>query len=133
MTHPLVEKFFKELRNRIEKEGDIPTNSSVYIQNFSREDLSRFPRPPSAQSFFIGDNLGGSGWKVSLPDGSVEKYYVNLPLDIGSTIVKFRDGPKKHLGESVEGAAVEYLCKAFIDYLRNMISDAYKQFSQKLT
>jgi hypothetical protein len=124
-------KFFRELRNKIEKEGGIPTSTTADIHHFSRDDLPRFPRPPNAQSFFIGDYFGGSGWEVKLPDGSTEKYYVNLPSEIGSIMVNFRDPPKRHLGYLTEGAAMEYLCKAYIDYLRNLVSDAYKQFSKK--
>jgi len=42
------------------------------------------PQPPGATSFFIGDELGGTGWEVSQPDGSTEKYYIDLPEEIGT-------------------------------------------------
>ena len=43
------------------------------------------PQPPGATSFFIGDELGGTGWEVPQPDGSTEKVlYFDLPEEIGT-------------------------------------------------
>lgn len=40
------------------------------------------PRPANARVFFSGDRLGGVGWEIELPDGQIEKYYVQLPDDL---------------------------------------------------
>ena len=58
--------------------------------------------PEGANGFFIGDNLGGSGWEVYLPDGSTEKYYVAMLDEIQSQIqvnLHFPDPPKRHDGQ----------------------------------
>ena len=88
--------YFRDLRNELEKEGSLNLSVKTQIKHFNlQQDLVRFgPPPPNAKSFFIGDNLGGIGWEVQLPDGSIEKYYVNLPSDIGSVSLHFPKSPK---------------------------------------
>ena len=74
MSDPLM-KYFYNLRSEILKEGSLKVSTHTYISHLQLpHDLARFgPPPPNAKAFFIGDNLGGTGWEVQLPDGSVEK------------------------------------------------------------
>src|SRR4029077_19190997 len=78
-SDPLM-KYFNDLRSNIEKKVDRHTASQLKMRSFSTADIQRFqPAPPGANSFFIGDSNGGSGWCIERPDGTVEKYYVDLP------------------------------------------------------
>ena len=80
---PLLRYFYK-LRSKILKEGEIPTQTTVGIHNLSLpQDAQRFGTPPpGARGFFVGDQAGGIGWKIELPDGSIEKYYIEPPPDM---------------------------------------------------
>lgn len=77
-------KIIYKLRSEILKEGIVKSATSTYIEHFNSNDLSDILQspPPHAKSFFIGDQYGGSGWEVQTEDGSLEKYYVELPEEI---------------------------------------------------
>jgi hypothetical protein len=123
-------RYFVTLRNNIEKRGKIST--SVTIHNLTLRmpgDLLRLaPPPPGATGFFIGDQLGGSGWEVKRPDGSVEKYYVALPSEIASVTLHFPDPPVTHLGQRILDTSIENLCKLYLEYLRRVLDAAKTKF-----
>jgi hypothetical protein len=131
-SDPLL-KYFYELRSKILKEGVLKTLTKVFIRKLEvPKDLAGFGTPPqNAKGFFIGDTLGGSGWEVELPDGSLEKYYVELPSDIGSISVHFPDAPNYHLGKEIEDTSITKLAKLYINYLRNLIIAAKDRFIKR--
>ena len=81
---PLM-KFFYKLRTEILKEGSLPVATVLEIRNLEMPlDPVRFGTPPpGASHIFVGDAIGGVGWIVTRPDGSTEKYYVEIPDDVG--------------------------------------------------
>jgi hypothetical protein len=123
-------KHFYDLRSEILKEGKLGTGAHTHIKSFSfPEDLERLPPPPpNVKGFFMGDQTGGSGWEVELPDGSVEKYYVSIPHDIAESGLHFIKPPTQHLGKKIKDASIENLCILYYEYLRNMIKSAKKTF-----
>jgi len=125
---PLM-KYFYDLRSEILKEGKLPTSTSAYIKFFSPDYLSLFPKPPNAKSFFIGDRFGGSGWEVELPDGTVEKYYIQLPTNLVDVTLHFEKSPNTHLGKNIENEPIDVLANLYVKYLRNMVLDAKKRFT----
>ena len=84
--------------------------------------------PPSgAKAFFVGDQLGGTGWEIELPDKTTEKYYVDFPAEFGEVsqyFIHFRDEKEPRLKEF----SVEALSQKFINQLRLVVSDAHKHF-----
>jgi len=128
-SDPLM-KYFYELRSLILKEGILKTSVHAHIKKLELPyDMSRFgPPPPFAKGFFIGDQLGGTGWEVELPDGSRMKYYVELPSDIGSVSLHFPDPPNHHLGRNITTNTIEELSSLYIDYLRKMVREAKIKF-----
>ena len=68
--------FGRAVTNILQNLRSIESDFDAWYERYRiPEDLTRFgPPPPNAKGFFIGDNLGGSGWEVKLPDGSIEKY-----------------------------------------------------------
>lgn len=123
--------FFKDLRNEIEKQGKVrPTNISATINYFSTDMIERFPRPKNAVGFFLGDQLGGSGWEVELPDGSRDKIYLDLPKDIIETKRLFIDPPKDHLGKSLEGKTIQELGEIYYNYLSQLVDQAVARFKK---
>jgi len=80
---PLM-RFFHEFRTSIEKKVERHTDKGVYVESFSYSDLALFqPAPPGATVFFISSENGGCGWEVPHADGSVDRYYMDLPPEIG--------------------------------------------------
>ena len=74
------------MRSEILKEGFLRKQGySLHIKNFNTStDMEKIGNPPpNAKSFFIGDPIGGIGWIVELPDGTNEKFYGNLPIELG--------------------------------------------------
>ena len=125
-------KFFYDIRSEILKEGKLRVGTSACISHLSfPQDMARFPPPPKnakGKGFFIGDRFGGSGYEIEMADGSVEKFYVNLPLDIAMVNVQFLNSPKTHLGKALTNDSVEYLSRLYLDYLQKMVKDAITKF-----
>jgi hypothetical protein len=121
---PLTQ-YFSELRTQIEKQVESHTGILATLKSFSTEDLKRFqPAPPGATSFFIGDQTGGSGWLVQREDGSVEKYYVELPPDIGFEMQMIL--PKAP--EQYRRASAAELVKIYLDGLERLVGNAKARF-----
>jgi hypothetical protein len=122
-------KFFYNARSTILKEGSVPaTTHSFYIKKFNSNDINKFEKPPFAKSFFMGDKYGGSGWEVVFPDGRTEKFYIDLPVEIGEGKVFISNLPKEHLGKEVEGITLEEAGQLYFDYLANLLRKAEDRF-----
>ena len=129
-SDPLL-KYFYNLRSVILKKGVLNVSTSLYIDHLDMGNLfNRLPPPPSgASNFFIGDQVGGSGWEVELSDGTTEKYYVQLPADIGMVSkLHFPDSPSEHLGSAILDDSIENLSRMYISYLERLVADAAQRF-----
>ena len=127
-------KYFYNWRTDILKKGQTMTMTHVHIKEFNLpSDMSKFgPPPPHAKNFFIGDQYGGTGWEVVLSNGTVEKYYVELPSDIGEITHYFQDAvPRYHLGKELQDTSIENLSRLYLDYLLMLIDRTKKQFLKK--
>ncbi len=120
-------RFFHDLRNSIEKQAHTPTSTSMHIVSFSDRDFARLePRPPGATGIFIGDHNGGSGWIVPKPDGSQERYYVELPPDIGEVRLDLVDAPKI---AGLEGAQATDLLRVYLEKVEAIVHEARQRFA----
>lgn len=126
-------RYFYLLRSEILKNGLLNVSTQVHIHSLRLpDDMARLgPPPANATGFFIGDSLGESGWNVELPDGSTEKYYVQLPQESVSTSFHFPDPPRSHLGQELGESRIEVLSKIYIDYLQQLIQSAKQRFISK--
>ena len=79
----------------------------------------------------MGDENGGVGWLVPLPDGSTEKYYAQLPGEIGVVEVLLRGAPAEHLGGQLEDQGVGTICQAYVAYLDGLASKARLRFGSQ--
>lgn len=123
-----VFRYFLQARNNLEKQGKISVATSAYIRHLSTDDLSRFgPKPPGTNGFFIGDQMGGSGWNVTLPDGTELKYYIELPESIGSVTQHFSD-LEKEVFEPIRGKSVDELSREYIRKLSVILDSAKQKF-----
>lgn len=127
---PLLSYLYK-LRSEILKEGKLSTSVITSVSSFNfPSDMQRMgPPPPNAKSFFIGDQTGGSGWEVEVPDGSIAKYYVNLPGDIATSTVHLPDAPTEHLGQPLNDASIGEISQHYFNYLDNLLKQAKEHFS----
>lgn len=134
MKNDELMKYFYELRSTILKEGQVKVATNAFIENFKYpQDMAKFGRPPpNARGFFIGDQYGGTGWEVAMQDGTIAKYYVNLPEEIGRTWLSFPNPPTHHLGKEIKNLSAEEMSKLYIDYLSRMLESAKKTFSTEI-
>jgi hypothetical protein len=124
---PLM-RYFVEARNELEKQGKLSVSTSTHIHSFSTGDIPKFGRPPiGAKGFFIGDQLGGSGWEVELANGTKEKYYVELPSSIAEVKQHFSNLPEAMVPE-LKGATVEDLSQRYIERLAALVFAARTHF-----
>lgn len=134
MQADLLMQYFNKLRSVIEKEGGPETGSSLYIASLNSADLAPLmSHPPlGARSFFIGDQLGGNGWEVEMPDGSIDHYYVALPNSIElSWSMTLPDPPTTHLGQPVEDPSAQHLCTLFLAYIGRFLAEAEAHFGRQ--
>lgn len=123
-SDPLM-RFFVRMRNEIEKQVKDHKSSHVHVRNLDLDILRRFPRPPGASSFFIGDSLGRSGWKFELPNGEEEheRYYVIMPEGIVQSKICLDGVPEEY--SDVE--AVE-LVERYLGKLECLVAEARSKF-----
>lgn len=107
-----IARYFYQLRSEILKEGSTNIGIAIEINRFNLADLQPLMKnpPPGAQSFFVGDQRGGSGWQIVNADGSTEAYYVALPDNISDGIEYSFMSPDLP-GVTVNQAATTYLAK----------------------
>jgi hypothetical protein len=126
---PLLRTFY-QLRTQILKIGSTGTSVSVGISSLSLpRDAAKFGSPPpGATSFFVGDQLGGTGWEVPQPDGSIEKYYIDFPPEVGAVTVHLAAAPTTHLGQAIAATDVLTLGRSYVGYLSSLVGKARARF-----
>lgn len=128
---PLM-RYFVDARNELEKQGKLSIATNTHIHSLSSGDIAKLgQRPSGATGFFIGDQLGGSGcgsgWEVQLPDGSKEKYYVELPTSIAEVKQRFSNLPEG-LDPALKDATVEDLSQRYLEHLAALVAAARAHF-----
>ncbi|WP_158968046.1 hypothetical protein [Paraglaciecola sp. L3A3] len=120
-------KYFVTLRNEILKQGKLPISTSTRV-NINPGNMSKLGNPPpGAKSFFIGDQLGGSGWVIELPDGTTENYYVELPTSMADVRQHFSELPVPEDHE-LKHKPIEELCENYLGKLESIIDNAREAF-----
>jgi hypothetical protein len=91
--------------------------------------MAKFGKPPAnARNFFMNDSLGGTGWEVEVAPGVLEKYYVDLPSDVGTASLFFRKAPGVTNPMDPAQGDVVALCKEYVDALRKIVQSAEVRF-----
>jgi hypothetical protein len=126
---PLM-KFFYSLRSRILKEGDTGVRRYFNFNFNYPEDMERFgPPPKNARDFFIDAN-GRAGWNVEIGVGLTEKYYVELPAEIGEMRLYFYDAPGVTEQTPVRDIDVVSLSERYLDSIDRILSLAETRFGR---
>lgn len=126
---PLLD-YFIQARNQLEHQGIIKVGWSINIHHLNIPgDLLKYgPAPPGARGFFLGDQLGGIGWLVDLPNGSQAKYYVNLPKEFVESSLLPHNPLLTHLMNNVQNTSVESLAEYYVRYIEEMVTSAGREF-----
>jgi hypothetical protein len=119
-SDPLL-RYFYQLRNDVLKAGAQAAGISTHVHSFSSKDIP--PAPPGAIGFFMGDELGGNGWDIQLPDGARTKIYVSIPESQAQTTVTLSGMPSEHLGQPVENSA-RTGCSLYFAYIQRLVVEA---------
>lgn len=123
-------KFFNKLRSKILKEGEVPVTIEMGFPAIDIKEIKKqHPKPENATRLVIGSNNSGSYWEIKNPDGSLEKRRIDVSFQ-PILIQRFKNGPKEHLGENIEGETVEQMAKRYLKYLRNVVSEAHRRFDR---
>lgn len=126
-SDPLM-KYFVDVRNNILKQGKMEVSTSTHLKSFSPSDINKLkPRPSGATSFFMGDEIGGSGWIIPLADGTEEKFYIDVPSSIAEVKQVFPDLPES-VDASIKRKSIEELCELYLQKLESIIDRARLEF-----
>jgi hypothetical protein len=122
-------KYLYELRNQILKEGTHgSTTGGVHVKSLNTRDIFNVPKPPGAGGFFMGDELGGSGWLIRQPDGTQEKYYAALPSNVDATIWANFASNTTEKGLEPPDDTIEEIFKMYLSYLSSLVDEAAEVF-----
>jgi len=130
---PLM-RFFVDLRNKIEKQGLMPTQGYAHVKEFEYpKDLAKLgPRPPGAMGFFIGDELGGSGWVIRIAEGAAEKLYVEFPAEVGKAGLAFTSAPGLAAGAAPSEADALRLTEEYLARVERILALAEGRFGARV-
>jgi hypothetical protein len=129
---PLL-NFFNKARNEILKEAKSPQPAThMHIVGFSGNPMQMLQGPPpkGATGLFIGEGgTGGSGWHVTLPDGTQAKFYATLsPTFNGSVTTNLPQAPSEFLGETFDDTTVSGVAGRYVMWLEKLIGEAEARF-----
>ena len=121
-----VLKYFVEVRNEILKQGKLETGRS--IRNFHLNDAYNMgDPPPNYKSIFIGDEYGGSGWIVELPDGSEVKYYAKPPAGVIQSDLIFEAIPAR-FNEAIGTRSIRSMAEEYLTLLTKIVADCRNHY-----
>jgi hypothetical protein len=132
---PLM-KYFNTARTEVLHEGQLATVQSTVIGARGPVDLGALIQelskqaPPNTIGTFFGEGrTGGNGWKVRMPDGSVEKVYFSLPasVDIQSSL-RLPDPPAEHDGKPITDKSVAGIGRLYLDTLHWIVDEFETRF-----
>lgn len=129
MKQDQILKTFVTIRNEIEKQGKLDTSLSMHIEHLNSNDLQPLMQnpPPHAVGFFIGDQIGGSGWEINYGDGITEKIYAELPKEVKLTI----DFDISKLSNLNNGLSTLEMLEHYYNFMLEIYKDAQKTFVAK--
>lgn len=131
-TDPLM-KFFNKARVGTVHTGELKTSPVTYIGSLDSGELMRKlgdSAPPNSVGLFLGDELGGNGWRVQMPDGSIESVYFDLPESIDVTSwLTVSDAPDQHEGKPITDKSLANLGGLYLATLERMVSEFSARFS----
>jgi hypothetical protein len=124
---PLL-KWLYRWRSRILKQGDRPPSLGGVDLRAMLPGLELPQAPPNATTFFLGDETGGLGWIVRLPDGSLGKIYLAVPEGAAANVLTLTDAPDSHLGARITDHCAAHIAELYLHYLERLVHTAETTF-----
>jgi hypothetical protein len=102
-----------------------PLNMGAVLQELRQH------APPNTIATFFGDEHGGTGWEVQLPDGTTEKVYFQLPDEV-DIVHEYRlpDPPIEHDGQPIEDTSLANLGRLYLGMLATIVDAFAARFSE---
>jgi hypothetical protein len=129
---PLM-RYFNERRVDVIHAGELHTAAYGRIGHFDAAVAQKLNRhaPPNTIGMFFGDQLGGDGWIVRLPDGSDEKVYFQLPEDIDiETGLALLDPPTEHDGKPIADMSIAGIGAVYVNALTTLVEEFSVRFAE---
>lgn len=124
-------QYFNTARTNVIHEGSLRATSSTVIGANGPVDMGALiaelnkHAPPNTVGTFFGEGAtGGDGWRVQMPNGTVETVYFRLPdgVDIKTTF-HLPDPPTEHDGVPINDNSIANLGGLYMQSLRRIVSD----------
>ena len=125
--------YFNKVRNDILKEATSPQVTTVATIKIHGNlvNVLEAPPPVGANGMFIGEGgTGGSGWFVTLPDGTQAKYYAALSPAFGSVTIHLPEAPREFLGKTFTDTTVSGIAGRYVAWLSQLVDEAERRFIQ---
>lgn len=120
-------RHMKDLRNEMEKGGT--SGVSTYASFSGNPGESQRQAPSWADSIFVGDEWGGSGFTVEKEDGEEVKFYMefeNVSVDSGLFFPDLEDEDQIYR----DGTDAEDDLKYYLKILAELVRDAKSEFGE---
>lgn len=123
MSNDDLMRYFYKYRNEALKDSEERIDQNFQVGNL---DINEFERPPNA----VGTTIDkyGMAWVIEQENGKTMKYYVEVPDEMAQIRYKMENKPEKHLGKDISDKSFEEMCRLYLLYLANMLSDAENEF-----
>jgi hypothetical protein len=133
---PLM-KYFNTTRTDVLHEGELQTwNYTVMGQN-GPIDLGQLLQelgqhaPPNTIGTFFGDQHGGNGWEVLMPDGTRQTVYFQLPEGVGiESGLQLPNPPNQHDGQPIEDTSIANLGSLYLGTLTRIVDEFVTRFGR---
>ncbi|MEJ7783294.1 MAG: hypothetical protein WKF96_00735 [Solirubrobacteraceae bacterium] len=135
-SDPLMQ-YFNKTRTEIMHEGELTTVNYTVIGaegpvNMGEvfAELSKHA-PPNTVATFLGDQLGGNGWEVRMPDGSTEHVYFQLPGDVDiESGLQLHHPPDQHDGKPITDNSIATIGGLYVATLDRIVDEFVTRFSE---
>lgn len=115
--------FFYKFRTDVLKKSKQDVSKSFVVNEL---DLRELNPPPNTVGTSITKH--GVGWHVQTGSDQTEIYYAEVPEEMGYVKYSIENKPTKHLNTDISDEPIEELCRLYVSYLANMVSDAKETF-----
>lgn len=136
MAADALMKYFNTTRTDILHEGELETSNYTKVGFNGPVDIGALTRelaqhaPGHVESTFFGDQLGGNGWNVRMPDGTMQVVYFSLPETAGvESGLLLPEAPTEHDGRPISDQSVKNLGKLYIATLAGIVDEFIARFS----
>lgn len=125
--------YFNDRRVDVTHAGELQTSNYTrvgYLDDAILRELNQHA-PPNTVGTFFGDQLGGNGWMVRLPDGTEEKVYFQIPdhIDVESGMT-LHDPPTEHDGKPLTDRSIAGIGTVYISALTTLVDEFVVRFAE---